>query len=200
MDINQSEALIYGVFLCCILTVVGGLTFLMIGALKIKKRQKSPNGNVLSIEFRGLKLSTDAPAIGITICGLFFAMLAAWMDQNGTMIVRVTGHLEGADVQNVRLFAAYPLQQVKHPGNGSLHDDVAFVMGQDSIYIIPVVPGHPGPTMKEFEQPVGLLDRVRRVNVGDLAVTAPPIEMPEPSATRVTAPAPEPGSEKLKGY
>jgi hypothetical protein len=199
MEVNRSDVLIYGVFLCSILMVISGLVYLLIGALKVKKKQKNGDGTALAFEFRGIKLRTDFPAIGIAMGGLLFALLAAWMDQNGTMTIHVEGKLVGENLTGVQLFAAVPMKPVHNPGNGTIKDDVTFVLGQDRVYIIPVVPGHQGPTSGDLDPPMPFT-RTRRVDVGEVPVKSAAISMPGPSATVVAAPTPEPGSENRKGY
>jgi hypothetical protein len=179
--------------------VIGGLVYLLIGALKVKKKQKIGDGTALAFEFRGIKLRTDFPAIGIAMGGLFFAVLAAWMDLNSTMTIHVKGRLVGEGLEDVKLYAAVPMERVENPGTGIIEDDVTFVLGLDTIYIVPIVPGHLGPKGVKLDPPV-LFARARAVDVGEVPVKSAAIPMPGPSATLVAVPPPEPGSQNRKGY
>jgi hypothetical protein len=196
---SRSDLLILGVFLCGLLMVTLGLILALRGTVQVRRPKSGTSRSALALEFKGLKMSTDYQAIGVSLVGLLFASLAAWMDLNGTMTIHVKARLIGDDVSGVQVFAAVPLEPVMMQDGGHIEDDISFVPNQSMIYIVPLVPGLQSPKPKQMA-PTSWFSNVRSVDVGDVTVKSPGLAMPAPSATQVATPPPEPGSRARSGY
>jgi hypothetical protein len=90
---------------CGALMVSGGLLLLMRGAISLKREPGGEGGHPgLSVEFQGLKLNTDYPALALFLIGLLFVGGAAWLVQPPEIVpLDVTGQIETNDPTGVEV-------------------------------------------------------------------------------------------------
>ncbi len=184
---------------CGTLMTLGGLLLLSRDSLILLKVAPRRRGTLsgIKLEFQGLKVSTDYPAVGLFVIGLAFLGGSAWFARPAEVEpLQIRGQVRSAD-PSVKIYVTTTKWSVDRQTDGHVRGTV--YPNLEDLRVVVVAPGHEPAEVEVFVEASRpwLIGSARVANLGVIDLGGVVLEKPAVDPAKVQDPRkPLPGPEQ----
>ena len=169
-----------------VVMVVGSMLLLYHGVIKLRERV---SGTEIEAEFRNqLKINVRNPALALFLIGFLFFGLALYFAQPGEIApIKLTGHVEGADVDSITIRIKVAEFPVRVSSDGEITDTLRASL-HEKLSVEILAPGHKPARWTNVIKPEDALRGVIIIQPPNFTQT---VKRPPPNPERIRTPEPE---------